>query len=133
MKTPASQIGAYKIQREIGRGGMGVVYLAHDTRLDRSVAIKALPEHLSTDADRLARFQGEAKVLAPLNHPNIGAIYGWKKSTAGGISSLSMSKVRRSRIGSSRARCRSMRQSRSPCRLPRRSRPPTKRAWFTET
>ena len=76
MKTPASQIGPHAIQREIGRGGMGVVYVAHDSRLDRQVAIKALPEHLSSDADRLARFQREAKVLASLNHPNIGAIYG---------------------------------------------------------
>jgi serine/threonine protein kinase len=76
MKTPASQIGPHAIQRQIGGGGMGVVYLAHDTRLDRQVAIKALPEHLSSDADRLARFQREAKVLASLNHPNIGAIYG---------------------------------------------------------
>ena len=53
MKTPASQIGPHVIQRQIGRGGMGVVYLAHDTRLDRQVAIKALPEHLLSDAERL--------------------------------------------------------------------------------
>ena len=64
MKAPASQIGPHAIQREIGRGGMGVVYLAVDTRLNRQVAIKALPEHLSSDADRLARFQREAKLLA---------------------------------------------------------------------
>jgi hypothetical protein len=76
MKTPASQIGPHAIQRELGRGGMGVVYLATDTRLDRQVAIKALPEHLASDADRLARFQREAKLLATLNHPNVGAIYG---------------------------------------------------------
>jgi serine/threonine protein kinase len=68
-------IGIYEVERELGRGGMGVVYLATDTRLDRQVAIKALPEHLSRDADRLARFQREAKVLASLNHPNIGAIH----------------------------------------------------------
>ena len=60
---------------------MGVVYLAHDTRLDRQVAIKGLPELLSSDADRLARFQREAKVLASLNHPNIGAIYGLEESS----------------------------------------------------
>ena len=80
MKTPASRIGPYEIQREIGRGGMGVVYLARDTRLDRQVAIKALPEHLSSDADRLARFQRGAKVLASLNHPNIGAIHGLEEA-----------------------------------------------------
>jgi serine/threonine protein kinase len=55
---------------------MGVVYVARDTRLDRPVAIKAVPEHLATDPDRLARFQREAKVLASLNHPNIAAIHG---------------------------------------------------------
>ncbi|MBL8964209.1 MAG: serine/threonine protein kinase [Phycisphaerae bacterium] len=70
------RIGPYTITREIGRGGMGVVYLARDSRLDRDVAIKALPEHLANDPDRLARFQREAKVLASLNHPSIGAIYG---------------------------------------------------------
>ena len=52
-------IGIYELERELGRGGMGVVYLALDTRLDRQVAIKGLPEHLSSDADRLARFQRE--------------------------------------------------------------------------
>lgn len=73
--VPAA-IGPYTIERELGRGGMGEVYLARDTRLDRQVAIKALPAHLAEDPDRLARFQREAKVLASLNHPGIGAIYG---------------------------------------------------------
>lgn len=71
-----ADIGPFHIERELGRGGMGEVYLARDTRLDRLVAIKALPAHLSQDPDRLARFQREAKVLASLNHPGIGAIYG---------------------------------------------------------
>lgn len=69
-------IGPYKVERELGRGGMGEVYLAHDARLDRRVAIKALPAHLAADEDRLARFQREAKVLASLSHPGIAAIYG---------------------------------------------------------
>lgn len=69
-------IGPYTIERELGRGGMGQVFLARDTRLDRLVAIKALPEHLAQDQDRLSRFQREAKVLASLNHPGIGAIFG---------------------------------------------------------
>jgi serine/threonine protein kinase/Tol biopolymer transport system component len=73
-------IGPFKIERELGRGGMGEVYLARDTRLDRQVAIKALPAHVGKDADRLARFQREAKVLASLNHPGIGAIYGLEES-----------------------------------------------------
>ncbi len=73
-------IGPFIIERELGRGGMGEVYLARDTRLDRQVAIKALPGHLTTDPDRLARFQREAKVLASLNHPGIGAIYGLEEA-----------------------------------------------------
>ncbi|MBL8764280.1 MAG: serine/threonine-protein kinase [Phycisphaerae bacterium] len=73
-------IGPFKIERELGRGGMGVVYLATDTRLDRQVAIKALPADLATDPDRLARFQREAKVLAALNHPNVGGIHGLEHS-----------------------------------------------------
>lgn len=69
-------LGPYEILGALGRGGMGEVYHARDTRLDRDVAIKALPAHLAQDPDRLARFQREAKVLASLNHPGIGAIYG---------------------------------------------------------
>jgi serine/threonine-protein kinase len=73
-------VGPFKIERELGRGGMGEVYLARDTRLDRPVAIKALPAHLAHDPDRLARFQREAKTLASLNHPGIGAIYGLEEA-----------------------------------------------------
>ena len=73
-------IGPFTIERELGRGGMGEVYLARDTRLDRLVAIKALPAHMAQDPDRLARFQREAKVLASLNHPGIGAIYGLEEA-----------------------------------------------------
>lgn len=76
MGHDASTIGHYAITREIGRGGMGVVHLARDTRLDRDVAIKALPSHFADDAHRLTRFQHEAKTLAQLQHPNIAAIYG---------------------------------------------------------
>jgi serine/threonine protein kinase len=76
MSQLPDQIGPYTITREIGRGGMGVVYLAHDTKLDRDVAIKALPVELADDPDRLARFEREAKTLAALNHPHIASIYG---------------------------------------------------------
>jgi serine/threonine-protein kinase len=74
--SPGATIGPYVIDRELGRGGMGVVFLGHDTRLDRKVAIKALPEALATDADRLARFEREAKTLAQLTHANVAGIHG---------------------------------------------------------
>src|SRR5215470_7431955 len=74
---PAPQrIGGYPIERELGRGGMGIVYLGRDTRLGRSVAIKVLPDVFAADPERLARFEREAKLLASLNHPNIAGIYG---------------------------------------------------------
>jgi len=68
--------GKYRITEEIGRGGMGVVYEAEDTKLARKVAIKILPEAFSSDPEPLARFERESRVLASLNHPNIAAIYG---------------------------------------------------------
>ena len=71
-----TRIGPYQLEREIGRGGMGVVYLGHDPRLHRAVAIKALPEHLASDPDRLARFTREARTLAQLSHPNVAGIFG---------------------------------------------------------
>jgi serine/threonine protein kinase/Tol biopolymer transport system component len=74
--SPPRKIGPYLVEREIGRGGMGIVYLARDPRLDRPVAIKALPDEFAADAERLARFTREAKLLASLNHPNIAAIHG---------------------------------------------------------
>ena len=66
----------------IGAGGMGEVYRALDTKLNRDVAIKVLPESVAGDPDRLARFKREAQVLASLNHPNIGHIYGFEDSGA---------------------------------------------------
>jgi eukaryotic-like serine/threonine-protein kinase len=69
------QLGSYEITALLGKGGMGEVYRARDTKLKRDVAIKILPGEFSLDADRLSRFQREAEVLASLNHPNIGAIY----------------------------------------------------------
>jgi len=71
-----STIAHYRITAKIGEGGMGEVYLATDERLGREVAIKLLPPAVEKDATRLARFRREAQVLASLNHPNIGQIYG---------------------------------------------------------
>ena len=70
------RLGPYEILSAIGAGGMGEVYRARDTRLERIVAVKILPEIFATDPDRMARFEREARVLAALNHPNIAAIYG---------------------------------------------------------
>ena len=74
--SPGSTVGPYEIVSPLGRGGMGEVYRARDTRLNRSVAIKVLPASVGDDPDRLARFTREAQTLAALNHPNIAAIYG---------------------------------------------------------
>src|SRR5262245_29471643 len=71
-----TRLGPYEIIAPLGAGGMGQVFRARDPRLDRAVAIKALPEGLAADAERLARFEREAKLLAALSHPNIGAIFG---------------------------------------------------------
>src|SRR5688572_24252468 len=78
--APGTRLGAYEIAALIGAGGMGEVYRARDTRLNRDVAIKVLPETFASDPDRIARFQREAKTLASLNHPHIGAIYGFEES-----------------------------------------------------
>ena len=72
------QLGGYRVMSLLGRGGMGEVYRAHDSRLRRDVAIKVLPPKFTADADRLARFESEARMLAALNHPHIGAIYGFE-------------------------------------------------------
>ncbi len=76
----ARRLGPYEIIAALGAGGMGEVYRAHDSRLSRDVAIKMLPPAFSDNADRLTRFRQEARMLASLNHPNIGAIYGLERS-----------------------------------------------------
>ena len=75
-----TRLGAYSVTAKIGQGGRGEVYQARDTTLDRDVALKVLPEAFTSDPDRLARFEREAKVLASLNHPNIGSIYGLEEA-----------------------------------------------------
>src|SRR5580704_852164 len=74
--SSGTRVGPYEILAPLGAGGMGEVYRARDAKLDRDVALKVLPEAFARDAERMARFEREAKVLASLNHPNIAAIYG---------------------------------------------------------
>jgi len=80
--APGSRLGPYEIVVAIGAGAMGEVYRARDTKLNRDVALKILPEAFTSDPDRLARFRREAQVLASLNHPHIGQIYGFEDSGA---------------------------------------------------
>jgi len=92
LSLPAgTRLGVYEITAPIGAGGMGEVYRARDTRLDRGVAIKILPEAFAADADRVARFQREAKTLAALNHANIAHIHGLEESS--GVRALVMELV----------------------------------------
>jgi serine/threonine protein kinase len=77
--SPGARIGSYEVVAQIGVGGMGEVYRATDTNLGRPVAIKVLPEAFAQEAERLARFEREAKTLASLNHPNVAQIYGFEK------------------------------------------------------
>ena len=73
--SPGTRLGPYKVTGELGAGGMGEVYRATDTRLDRTVAIKVLPSYLSDRADLRERFEREARTVSNLNHPNICTLY----------------------------------------------------------
>src|SRR6266436_334862 len=84
--TPGTKLGPYEIVAPLGAGGMGEVYRARDTKLGREVALKLLPPLFAADADRVARFKREAQLLASLNHPHIGAIYGFED--AGNVPAL---------------------------------------------
>ena len=89
--APGTRLGPYEITGQIGAGGMGEVYRARDTKLDRAVAIKILPEAFAADTERIARFQREARTLASLNHPNIAHIHGLEESN--GVRALVMELV----------------------------------------
>jgi eukaryotic-like serine/threonine-protein kinase len=89
--SPGTRLGPYEVSAQIGAGGMGEVYRARDTKLNRDVALKVLPEAFTADPDRLARFKREAQVLASLNHPNIAHIHGFED--AGPVSALVMELV----------------------------------------
>jgi eukaryotic-like serine/threonine-protein kinase len=89
--TRGTRLGVYEVTAHIGEGGMGQVYRAHDTKLNRDIALKVLPDSFANDPDRLARFTREAQTLASLNHPNIAHIYGLEESN--GIRALVMELV----------------------------------------
>ncbi len=89
--NPGDQLGPYEIKESLGAGGMGKVYRARDPRLDRDVAIKVLPQEFAEDADRLRRFEREAKMVAALDHPNIVTIYSVEE--ADGVHFLTMQLV----------------------------------------
>jgi len=132
--TPGTRLGPYEVLAQIGVGGMGEVYRATDTNLKRAVAIKVLPASVAADAERLARFQREAEVLAALNHPNIAAIYGLERSgpTTALVMELVEGPTLADRIAQGAmpiddARCP------SPNRSPRRSKPRTSRGSSTAT
>ncbi len=75
-----TKLASYEIKGPLGKGGMGEVYLAHDSKLDRKVAIKLLPASMTDDNERVQRFEREAKLLASLNHANIAQVYGFEES-----------------------------------------------------
>jgi serine/threonine protein kinase len=92
MPLPAgTRIGPYAVGAGIGAGGMGEVYRARDTRLERDVALKVLPQNVSDDPERLLRLQREARTLAALNHPNIAHVYGLEN--ADGLTAIAMELV----------------------------------------
>jgi eukaryotic-like serine/threonine-protein kinase len=88
--TPGTRLGVYDVTAQIGEGGMGEVFRARDTKLNRDVALKVLPDSFANDPDRLARITCEAQKLAALNHPNIGHIHGLEESN--GVRALVMAR-----------------------------------------
>src|SRR5918996_3415761 len=82
--TPGTRVGPYEIVTPLGAGGMGEVYRARDTRLDRDVAVKILQPAFGSDRDHVSRFEREAKTLAALNHPHIAHVYGLETGVAEG-------------------------------------------------
>ncbi len=80
--SPGTRLGHYNVTALLGEGGMGQVWQATDTQLNRQVALKILPDAFAADPDRLARFTREAQILARLNHPNIGSIHGLEESAS---------------------------------------------------
>jgi serine/threonine protein kinase len=101
-----SRLGHYEILSAIGKGGMGEVYRARDTKLGRDVAVKLLPEIFVSDADRVSRLEREARLLAVLNHPNVAAIFGFEKSSNAHFIVLELVRGKRWRRFSNGGHCR---------------------------
>ena len=129
--NPGTTLGPYQVTAKIGEGGMGEVYRARDTKLDRDVALKVLPQAFTDDPDRLARFEREAKVLASLNHPNIGHIYGLEEAAGQKALVLELVEGRRWLTGLSRDRFQLMKHYPLRNRSPRRWKPRMSRASST--
>jgi len=135
--SAGTRLEQYEVLSHIGSGGMGEVYRAHDSKLERDVAIKVLPATFARDPERVARFKREAKLLASLNHPNIAAIYDLEECD--GIHFLAMELVEgetlaeRVAAGALPVRCRCARCSRSVSRLPMDWNTRTRRTSFTAT
>jgi len=120
---PGVRLGTYVIDRLIGKGGMGEVYEALDSNLQRRVAIKVLPRPFIDEPERQARFRREAQILAALNHPNIAQIHGFEESTE-------VAATGRPSPTACIGPCHSPKSCRSPGRLPTRCRPLTHKASF---
>jgi serine/threonine-protein kinase len=116
----------YRIEEELGKGGMGIVYRATDSKLGRQVAIKVLPESFAQDPERLARFEREARMLAALNHPNIAAIHGIEEDQGTRFLVLELAPGK-----TLQGPCRWRKRCASAGRWPKRWKPRTRRTWST--
>ena len=99
MIEPGTELGSFVVAELLGKGGMGEVYRARDTKLGRDVAIKVLPERLSRDVELLGRFEREAQALASLNHPNVATVHGFERDAARGILFLVMELISGQSLG----------------------------------
>ncbi|MDX1500846.1 MAG: protein kinase [Thermoanaerobaculia bacterium] len=132
-----TDLGHFSITAQLGEGGMGEVYRAADGKLGREVAVKVLPAAFVADAERLARFEREARVLASLSHPRIAGIFEIGRARVEEreihylVMELAAGETLAARLAP--ARCLSTRRSRSPRRSPRRWRRRTSAAWCTGT
>jgi eukaryotic-like serine/threonine-protein kinase len=128
-----ARLGPYEILAALGAGGMGEVYRAHDTKLNRDVAIKVLPEAFTTDPDRVARFRREAQILAALNHSHIAAIYGLEEIGASRFLVMELVDGNLWRSGWEAVPFRSSKRSPSRASSSTRSKRHTTKASFTAT